>query len=57
MSKSYAPKDTARKRRGTRRKADVQGHRGKAREDHQQTRPKVMAERNSLPAIAVWEVR
>ena len=40
MSKSYAAKDAARKRRGTRRKATS----------------KVMAERNSLPTIAVWEV-
>ena len=39
MSKSYAAKDAARKRRGTRRKAN-----------------KVMAERNSLPTIAVWEL-
>ena len=39
MSKSYAAKDAARKRRGTRRKAT-----------------KVMAERNSLPTIAVWEL-
>ena len=39
MSKSYAAKDAARKRRGTRRKAI-----------------KVMAERNSLPTIAVWEL-
>ena len=40
MSKSYAAKDAARKRRGTRRKATS----------------KVMAERNSLPTIAVWEL-
>ena len=56
MSKSYAPKDAARKRRGTRRKATSKVIAEKARDKHQQTRPKVMAERNSLPAIAVWEV-
>ena len=39
MSKSYAPKDAPKKRRGTRRKAT-----------------KVMADRNSLPTIAVWEL-
>ena len=39
MSKSYAAKDAARKRRGTRRKAT-----------------KVMAERNSLPTLAIWEL-
>ena len=56
MSKSYAPKDAARKRRGTRRKATSKVIAEKARDKHQQTRPKVMAERNSLPAIAVWEL-
>ena len=40
MSKPYAAKDAARKRRGTRRKATS----------------KVIAERNSLPTIAVWEL-
>ena len=56
MSKSYAPKDAARKRRGrTRRKATSKVIAEKARDKHQQTRPRVMAERN-LPAIAVWEV-
>ena len=40
MSKSYAAKDAARKRRGTHRKATS----------------KVIAERNSLPTIAVWEL-
>ena len=56
MSKSYAAKDAARKRRGTRRKATSKVIAEKARDKHQQTRPKVMAERNSLPTIAVWEV-
>ena len=56
MSKSYAPKDAARKRRGTRRKATSKVIAEKARDKHPQTRPKVMTERNSLPAIAIWEV-
>ena len=55
MSKSYAPKDAARKRRGTRRKATSKVIAEKARDKDQQTRPRVMAERN-LPAIAVWDV-
>ena len=56
MSKSYAPKGAARKRRGgTRRKATSKVIVEKARDKHQQTRPRVMAERN-LPAIAVWDV-
>jgi hypothetical protein len=54
MSKSYAPKDAARKRRGTRRKATPKVIAENARDKHQ-TRPRVIAERN-LPAIAVWEV-
>ena len=56
MSKSYTAKDAARKRRGTRRKATSKVIAEEARDKHQQTRPKVMAERNSLPAIAFWEV-
>ena len=56
MSKSYAPKDAPRKRRGTRRKATSKVIAEKARDKHQQTRAEVMAERNSLPAISIWEV-
>jgi len=53
MSKSYAPKDAPRKRRGTRRKATSKVIAEKARDKHQQTRAEVMAE---LPAISIWEV-
>ena len=58
MSKSYAPKDAARKRRGTRRKATSKVIAENARDKHRQTGPKVMAKKTQARrnSLAVWDV-